>query len=204
MSRKFYMPEKEILDGYSDKEYLAYTIAFHAAPTIMRKKAASLITFKNADRPLKDIWLREQGPDKAYFAMKYYCLCQRPSSVTVLFYHEDLLINCLRKKDRLQFLGDYGYGSDMTLGQHLLYLGQRYEAGGCPHEIGIFLDYPLHDVKAFMDPEPQQHIFTGYWKVYGQAEAAREKFREFDMSKYLVLAGLVQGKLRQQVQMALG
>lgn len=56
MRAKIVLPNKEMLDNYSDMEYLYYVIAFHTAPTIMRKKAASLVVLRNGNRKLRDIF----------------------------------------------------------------------------------------------------------------------------------------------------
>lgn len=55
MRAKIVLPNKEMLDNYSDMEYLYYVIAFHTVPTIMRKKAASLVVLRNGNRKLRDI-----------------------------------------------------------------------------------------------------------------------------------------------------
>jgi hypothetical protein len=41
---------------------------------------------------------------------------------------------------------------------------------GFPHEIGIFLGYPLKDVVAFMGWIPLPFTCQGPWKIYGQPE----------------------------------
>lgn len=46
-----------------------------------------------------------------------------------------------------------------------------------PHEIGLFLGYPAEDVAGFMENKPCKCV--GYWKVYGDESAAKEKFRQF-------------------------
>ena len=43
-----------------------------------------------------------------------------------------------------------------------------------PHEIGVFLDYPLSDVIAFIENKGMHFRQVGYWKVYSnEAEALR-------------------------------
>ena len=37
---------------------------------------------------------------------------------------------------------------------------------GFPHEIGVFLGYPLDDVKGFIKNEGKKYLMIGYWKVY--------------------------------------
>ena len=191
MRAKVAIPPEEILKQYSDIEYLCYTIAFHAAPTIMRQKAASLIIFKNGSRPLKQVWLENKERCTQYFPMRFFCLYERPESVGILFYQEDLLAECLKKQETKGFLACLGYAPEMSLNEKLVCLARRYRAG-CPHEIGVFLDYPLHDVKAFADCR-KDCLLTGYWKVYAEEKTALKRFREFDHSKNRILQALLGG-----------
>lgn len=48
-----------------------------------------------------------------------------------------------------------------------------------PHEVGLFLGYPLEDVCGFMENRPCSCKCTGCWRVYGDVEAARKKFAQY-------------------------
>ncbi len=45
-----------------------------------------------------------------------------------------------------------------------------------PHEIGLFLSYPLEDVKGFIDNKGKNYKLCGYWKVYGSVRDAARLF----------------------------
>lgn len=45
-----------------------------------------------------------------------------------------------------------------------------------PHEIGLFLSYPPEDVQGFMENKARGHKCVGCWKVYGDVDAAKERF----------------------------
>jgi len=47
-----------------------------------------------------------------------------------------------------------------------------------PHEIGLFLGYPPEDVDGFMSRRDQCKC-CGYWKVYGNVEAAQRAFARY-------------------------
>jgi len=49
-----------------------------------------------------------------------------------------------------------------------------------PHEVGLFLGYPPEDVIGFIENEAQNFKFIGCWKVYGDVEAAKEKFASYE------------------------
>lgn len=46
-----------------------------------------------------------------------------------------------------------------------------------PHEIGVFLSYPPEDVRGFMRHGGADCKCIGCWKVYGDAEQAKQTFR---------------------------
>ena len=46
-----------------------------------------------------------------------------------------------------------------------------------PHEIGIFLGYPVEDVKSFIQNHGENYILSGVWKVYHDKETAERTFR---------------------------
>lgn len=182
--------ETEILEKYSDLEYLKYMIAFHAAPTIMGKKAASLVVFRNGKRKMKDIWLANMESCLRLFAVSVYTICQHSESIHLLFYQGELLENCLKSDDNRTYLEQFGYASTHDLEKDLQRLSIRFQTG-CPHEVGIFLDYPLYDVIAFTNCRHQDCLVTGYWRVYQGKEQAIKRFREFDRVKEYLLGWLI-------------
>ena len=45
-----------------------------------------------------------------------------------------------------------------------------------PHEIGVFLGYPLEDVLGFIENGGRNCLYCGCWKVYANECAALEAF----------------------------
>lgn len=45
-----------------------------------------------------------------------------------------------------------------------------------PHEIGIFLGYPLEDVQGFITNRGRDALCSGYWKVYSDKNEAIDRF----------------------------
>ena len=56
-----------------------------------------------------------------------------------------------------------------------------------PHEVGLFLGYPVWDVKGFIEHKGQQYKLCGYWKVYDDVPGALCKFEEYDWIKKCAL-----------------
>lgn len=53
----------------------------------------------------------------------------------------------------------------------------------CPHEIGIFLGYPLIDVAIFANCPDKKCLSVGYWKVYSNIDEAKKIFNRYDMAR---------------------
>ena len=78
-----------------------------------------------------------------------------------------------------RFLKKYGY-ENTEPGQCLALLKKRFEASeDFPHEIGIFLDYPLGDVIGFIQNGGQNYKCSGCWKVYCNECEALKMFQKY-------------------------
>ena len=56
---------------------------------------------------------------------------------------------------------------------------RRVPGAGIPHEIGVFLGYPLEDVVGFIRNRGRNYTCCGYWKAYGDPEAAQKRFDQY-------------------------
>ena len=66
----------------------------------------------------------------------------------------------------------------------LTYLAQRVQSTkGFPHEIGIFLGYPLEDVVGFITNNGCNYKYSGCWKVYGYETYSRRLFAQYKSCK---------------------
>ena len=48
-----------------------------------------------------------------------------------------------------------------------------------PHEIGVFLGYPLEDVTGFINNTGKNFRYSGIWKVYGDEKEAEKRFYKY-------------------------
>ena len=82
----------------------------------------------------------------------------------------------------------------MTPEQCLERLSQRTACDEFPHEIGVFLDYPVEDVRGFVQNSGCNYKLCGCWKVYGSVESARKKFAAYDKCREYLCRKLEQGE----------
>jgi hypothetical protein len=169
-------------------------ILCHCAPTIKGLKPASLISFNQLHNSYR-LW-REYSPQQ--FAnhlnrlhlnsnIQFYEIRQKPGYYSlVLFYNPELLTIALKASANRQFMVELGYQPDLDIIDHLHHLSGRFDLA-FPHELGIFLGIPVHDVKGFIKNNGKNYIFNQYWKVYRNPQQAKKIFAAFDGAKQELL-----------------
>lgn len=86
----------------------------------------------------------------------------------------------LKRSEVRDFLHSLGY--DITKGRDglLQQLGQRLRnSQDFPHEIGVFLGYPLEDVLGFIENQGRNYTCCGCWKSYGDPDQAHRCFSSY-------------------------
>jgi hypothetical protein len=92
------------------------------------------------------------------------------------------------------FLKGYGYDNLSDMDITLSHLNKRFKEVDCPHEIGIFLGIPIHDVLGFINCGDKPCLLCGYWKVYSEEDYAKKLFKQYDLSKELVANCIIEKK----------
>jgi len=154
-------------------------LAFHAAPSLLGIKASSMLSLKkselNVEKNISRFNSRATIRD-----LKIDILCECGEKALVLVYNRRLLEKRFESPEILSFMEKYGYSSDMTLEERINRLSERI--GGCgdfPHEVGIFLDYPLEDVIGFIENNGANYKLCGCHKVYGDEVRAARVFSNY-------------------------
>lgn len=97
----------------------------------------------------------------------------------IYVYRPQKLRDALADREVSEFLADNGYTS-LDLRDCISHLKERLlEGDGFPHEIGVFLDYPLEDVKAFIKYKGANCKCIGCWKVYTNEYEAEKIFARY-------------------------
>ncbi|MEG0307487.1 MAG: DUF3793 family protein [Clostridium sp.] len=171
----------KLLNQLGGKEYFETFISYNVALISAKLKPAITLNFKKEDKKrthyLWDIYgencLMELG-------LKHVKLRETDDSLIVLIYDTDLLQRVIKKSENLNVLTNIGYEKDSSLEEVVIKLIHRYELYNCPHELGIFLGYPIEDVKSFMNCEENKCLGCGYWKVYNEYNKAKVIFSIYD------------------------
>lgn len=103
-------------------------------------------------------------------------LLWKDTFVLIYVYRPRLLTRDLHKEGVAQLLMEYGY-EECNVDSCLVRLQDRLsQEEGFPHEIGVFLGYPLQDVIGFINHKGQDCKCCGIWKVYCDEDEARKQF----------------------------
>ena len=118
-------------------------------------------------------------------------------------YREAEVQQCLEDPQVAVFLQQYGYESTQAEAC-LNHLGARVSLSAqgmehYPHEMGIFLGYPLEDVRGFIRHEGKESRYTGYWKVYGDVTQAKQIFQAYDDAKECAVMEYMAGKHMHEI-----
>lgn len=174
-----------------EEKKLSLMLAIHCAPILSGLKAANMITLAEREFFQMKYLLQETNISYHYFKI-------RNNKGILYLYRERRLAEYLRLEEIKLFLKTYGYISN-NLDEMIGSLEKRIDAycvgkAAFPHEIGIFLEYPLADVIGFLENEGKNFVCSGYWKVYHNAEDTVRKFRLYDRERERMIKAVISGQ----------
>ena len=114
-----------------------------------------------------------------------------------LVYRKDWLQAELTDKEVQGFLRSYGY-QEFQVEKALDKLSARVRVyreynETFPHEMGVFLGYPLKDVIGFIDNKGRNYKYSGYWKVYDDVDLALQLEELYRKSRTYVTERILAG-----------
>ncbi|MFK5926998.1 MAG: DUF3793 family protein [Desulfuromusa sp.] len=152
------------------RECLAAFFAIAAAEVISGAKPANMIRIPNQKLPcgrrMYRLWQKFGTDLLKDLPASVRTMRSEKDSVLLLIYRFDLLERRLNGKTMKTFLLRHGYPQSLTLETTLQHL-QKSFSDGIPHEVGMFLGYPMKDVKGFMEQGPGPSQGRGMWRIYG-------------------------------------
>ncbi len=100
----------------------------------------------------------------------------------IYVYRPERLVKDFHKDGTADFMRQYGYFSEgrIDVEEAVAILTERFaESEAFPHEIGLFLGYPLEDVIGFIENGGKNCKYCGCWKVYCNECEALKQFARF-------------------------
>jgi hypothetical protein len=161
-------------------EYLGRKIA----PVLSEVKPSVLLAFSNShhlpDRQYYDCFENNKNFFAALLGVDFLILKKQGKNLQVLFYDRAHLKNILNKPGVRKLLARQGYPREQkSLQADLEMLRRRFvQDKGFPHEIGVFLGYPLKDVAGYMYKRGNcVHGPRNQWCIFGQPEPSLNLMR---------------------------
>ena len=138
----------------------------HCAPTLAGLKLGNLFCLDDADGVILcnvlTRWNRSLNPK----GVSVRIVAERCGRYFIYVYRNSALQNLGNSSEVCSFLKGFGY-SCFDAESLLNFFQVRMTRSVCfPHEVGVFLGYPLDDVKDFIAYGGKNYKLIGCWKVY--------------------------------------
>ncbi|NMD38000.1 MAG: DUF3793 family protein [Christensenellaceae bacterium] len=165
---------------------LEQLIVGHCAPTLAGLKIANLFCY-----PYRDVLSLNNDLVKLKKLLRVkglnFKLIKRCSKKCQIYiYREQMLLKTLQQKDVARFLKKYNY--PQSLDKALSHLANRFTScNEFPHELGVFLGYPLADVKGFIKHGGKNFVCSGCWKAYSNKDKAEKLFTKYKKCKQVYI-----------------
>lgn len=188
------MPIEVLSFLMSSKDYvkrLQCQLVLQCAPFLKGIKVASIMNMGKSQRDRLDEVLSGT-------AIQYKILGETKDRGLVFLYRRKELEKYLHRSEVCSFLESYGYeigDMDRVISRLTARVCQYSDGQICfPHEIGAFLDYPIDDVRCFIEKGGKDCQCAGYWKVYNNVHRAQMTFFAYDKAKTSAVNEFLAGK----------
>lgn len=158
---------------------LEHFLITHSAPTLAGLKTANLFNYTIPPACDLNAQLRLWNQTLAPRGVSLTTLAQTPQRALIYVCRKNRLRADWQAEGVAEFLAALRY--DCTnVESSLTRLRQRIaHSNSFPHEIGLFLGYPLADVVGFIENGGQNYRCCGCWKVYCDPMKAERLFAKF-------------------------
>ena len=156
-------------------------IVNHASPTLARLKLGNLFNYPvsaDFDTEFADLQALLAGKGVALSVLR-----ETRDKVLVYIYRADELARALRNDGVRRLLKSCGYARFDVDGALEALKSRLNDTNGFPHEIGVFLGYPLEDVLGFIENGGRNCLACGCWKVYANECEALAAFKRYEKCK---------------------
>lgn len=187
------------LSKMEDRECIEKFLIYNASLVISGVKPSATVTIIKDNDNLYHKWIKYGREFLKNIDIQYIDLRENDNALIILIYNKAQLGHYLLKDEHRSFLIKIGYSPNGTLEDYLAMLKVRYKQFNCPHELGIFLGFPLDDVRDFMECSNKKCLQCGYWLVYNNLNEAKKTFSKFDKVKEHTVNCILKGQPSNQV-----
>lgn len=168
-------------------------------PVILGSKPSEILNISSKDKDKKS----KLNDINSFFSncskLTYNVINISDGGIRIIFINKISLSNVLNNKKCLNFLKFIGYPSEYNIDNYINILINKLNSKDFPHEIGIFLGYPLKDVVGFMGYGNYKFCKTRYWRVYGD-ESISDKICNTFINDRSKMKSLLENKSLSQLR----
>jgi len=148
----------------------------NSAPTLAGIKSGNLFRYRYGNELRQELeeWNSRLNPKGIFISL----LKRDREYVSVYVYRKDMVLREMSAKCTTSFLSGLGYNCS-NMDDMIDHLRMRMVSEDFPHEVGLFLGYPLCDVLGFINNCGRDCRFCGCWKVYENEHQTKEQFIKF-------------------------
>lgn len=151
----------------------------HCSPTLAGLKTGNLFSYKvesiaGLKRQIE--YMNNMLNSKGV----YVCLLKLCGDRALIYvFRPNSLKRDLNREEARALLNKNGYSGESLHG-YINHLSERIcKCSEFPHEIGLFLGYPIEDIKGFITNKGKNCKCVGCWKVYNNEIEAKKTFAKF-------------------------
>ena len=152
----------------------------NCSPTLASLKTANLFNYRYSNIDELETAVKRWNDELSGKGITVTVLRRRENTALIYVYRAERLSEDFSRPGVARFMKRHGY-ENTDIGDCTDILREKLtNSEDFPHEIGLFLGYPLGDVIGFIDNAGKNSRCTGCWKVYCNECEAIRTFARFD------------------------
>lgn len=175
--------DRSCFKAYSEDIFIRWLVDL-LGPVLAGVKPAEIMSFKRCDSYARQkiTSIEQHMTNLPTLSIRIQEISD--GSTKVLFYHRESLDSYLNKGTVRRFLATEGYPIYWGLERCIDELLSRFENSEMPHEIGVFLGYPLKDVLGFLGRVKLTYQKTQGWQVFGDPTLSDRLYDEIQQARF--------------------
>jgi hypothetical protein len=174
---------------HSKEDFLRYLLV-RVSPVIAGVKPATLLRISDCCKAREfqhyDSFCAYQEEIMHSLNIEYMVMKNNGIDIQVLFFDSEFMKRRLIAPEVSQLLYERGYGEFESVRLSLDKLRDRFCTMEFPHEIGVFLGYPVKDVRGFINrSEPSVLVNKGLWRVFGDPTVSLHLMKQYRLAENL-------------------
>lgn len=180
----------DFLAASSPESRLGFQAANHCGPVLKGIKVSNIMSAE------RGTWRKLQRALRGSRILCVLLAVHRGREILLLYRYSGLKRH-LEKAQVREFLLSCGY-DDMAVSAVITRLRSRYagyilSGQAFPHELGVILEYPVEDVRGFIENRGKNFLMEKYWKVYHNREQASVTFALYDEARERAMGEVIAG-----------